>query len=84
MIQIGRQVHYQGWKSRWDEWLPQDKVHDDNEESRILQVQTYSAVCCISVPSRLIWFRFIKSKKRRLNDEPIWLQQKLISFSNIW
>jgi hypothetical protein len=60
-------VHYQGWKSRWDEWLPEDKVHEDNEESRILQVQTYSYSQSPAPPIRCVSFCWKPSNGGPLN-----------------
>lgn len=30
-------VHYQGWKSTWDEWIGPDRIHEYNEENLALK-----------------------------------------------
>ncbi|KAF7313242.1 DNA-directed RNA polymerase [Mycena kentingensis (nom. inval.)] len=30
-------VHYKGWKTTWDEWVPADRLLKDNEQNRIKQ-----------------------------------------------
>eukprot|EP00960_Hanusia_phi_P074950 768349-Hanusia_phi.AAC.7 len=30
-------LHYQGWAKRWDEWVTEDGLYEDNEESRKLK-----------------------------------------------
>ncbi|KAJ7280369.1 MRG-domain-containing protein [Mycena rebaudengoi] len=30
-------VHYKGWKTTWDEWVPSDRLLKDNEVNRVLQ-----------------------------------------------
>jgi len=32
-------VHYQGWNKKWDEWVAQDRVLEDNKAGRLLQQQ---------------------------------------------
>ncbi|KAJ7208046.1 MRG-domain-containing protein [Mycena pura] len=32
-------VHYKGWKTTWDEWVPASRLLKDNEASRLLQKQ---------------------------------------------
>ncbi|KAL2040851.1 hypothetical protein N7G274_006309 [Stereocaulon virgatum] len=29
-------VHYKGWKSTWDDWVPQDRIRKNNEDNKIL------------------------------------------------
>eukprot|EP00960_Hanusia_phi_P073439 768013-Hanusia_phi.AAC.10 len=35
-------IHYHGWKSRWDEWVKEEKLYPDNDESRKLQSELSS------------------------------------------
>lgn len=32
-------VHYKGWKSTWDDWVPQDRIRKLNDENRELASQ---------------------------------------------
>eukprot|EP00978_Attheya_sp_CCMP212_P030251 scaffold110542_cov52-Attheya_sp.AAC.3 len=64
-------VHYLGWNSRWDRWIPQEDVLDDTDENRALSLKASEEQRQISSTKKRKREEKVEKKRQKKKDSSL-------------